>query len=321
MPLSFLLTALIALCAWPCAIAAGPGAALTPMPSPLHADTRAELDRYFQQLTDSLQAEICVALRDLETGREYFFNDKTMLHAASTMKVAVMIEVFRQAESGKFQLSDSLAVRNQFTSIVDGSPYRLDLGEDSDDSLYVALGGKMAVRELVRQMITVSSNLATNLLIELVRADSVMQTLHRLGIHELHVLRGVEDLKAYERGMNNRTNALALMLCLQAIAEGRAASPAGCEAMIAILQEQKFRQNIPAGVPPGFWVANKTGSITAIDHDCAIIGQAQRRPVVLAVLTHKIATHQQAYETIARVTRHLFETLVLPAVPERPPVH
>ncbi len=312
MPLTFVLTAILA---------AYPGIAPSLMPTLLSANTPSKLDRYFQQLSDSLQAEICVAFRDLETGREYFFNEKTMLHAASTMKVAVMIEVFRQAEAGKFQLSDSLAVRNQFTSIVDGSPYRLDLGEDSDDSLYVALGGKMAIHELVRQMITVSSNLATNLLIELVRADSVMHTLHRLGIHELLVLRGVEDRKAYERGLNNRTNALSLMLCLQAIAERRAASPAACEQMIAILQDQKFRQNIPAGVPPGFLVGNKTGSITAIDHDCAIIWQPNRKPVVLAVLTHKIATHQQAYETIAHVTRHLFETLVLPAVPERPPVH
>ncbi|MDZ7269673.1 MAG: class A beta-lactamase-related serine hydrolase [candidate division KSB1 bacterium] len=289
------------------------------MPTPPASDVLAGLDRSLQHLSDSLQAKIGVAFRDLETGREYCFNEKTMLHAASTMKVAVMIEVFRQAEAGRFQLSDSLPVRNQFISIVDGSPYSLELEEDSDDSVYAALGGKMPILELVRHMITLSSNLATNLLIELVRADSVMHTLHRLGIHELQVLRGVEDRKAYERGLNNRTNARALMLCLQAIAEGRAASPAGCQAMIAIMREQKFRQNIPAGVPPGFWVANKTGSITAIDHDCAIIGRDNRNPVVLAILTHGIATHQQASETIAGITRLLFDKLVPSIASNRPP--
>ncbi len=122
------------------------------------------LQHFIQHLADSLHAEIGVAFRDLETGKEFFFNERKMLHAASTMKVPVMSEVFRQAEQGKFHLDDSLIVKNQFNSIVDGSSYRLDIGDDSDEAIYGAIGKKMTIRRLVEQMITVSSNLATNIL-------------------------------------------------------------------------------------------------------------------------------------------------------------
>lgn len=298
---------------WPDAGAFAAGKASFSSSKPiLPTSTHAALDHYLKHLTDSLQAEIGVALRDLETGREYFFNEKSMMHAASTMKVPVMIEVFRQVEAGKFRLEDSVLVRNQFASIVDGSPYSLDLGEDSDEAIYKMIGEKMSIRALVYQMITVSSNLATNLLIELVDAKNVTATLHRLGIHDMQVLRGVEDGKAYQLGRNNRTNALDLMLCLQAIAEQRAAGPASCQAMIAILKDQKFRDSIPAGLPEGFVAANKTGSITAINHDAAIILHPNRKPIVLAILTRKIANHEQARATIAALTRHLFATLVAP---------
>jgi len=81
------------------------------------SNTFTALQNYLQQLADSLHAEIGVAFRDLETGREFFFNKKQMMHAASTMKVPVMIEVFRQAEKGKtpkFLLDDSLLIKNEF---------------------------------------------------------------------------------------------------------------------------------------------------------------------------------------------------------------
>lgn len=312
MHLKIFMIILMAAHEWPAAGAAAGQKPFTNAQSPRLTSTHAALDHYLKHLTDSLQAEIGVAFRDLETGQEYFFNEKSMMHAASTMKVPVMIEVFRQAEAGKFRLEDSVFVRNQFASIVDGSPYSLDLGEDSDESIYKVIGQKMSVHDLVYQMITVSSNLATNLLIELVDAKKVMATLQQLGIHDMQVLRGVEDGKAYQLGRNNRTNALDLMLSLQAIAEQRAASPAACQAMIAILKDQKFRDSIPAGLPEGFIAANKTGSITAINHDAAIILHPNRKPIVLAILTRKITNHEQARATIAGLTRHLFATLVAP---------
>jgi beta-lactamase class A len=280
------------------------------------ANSKLAFQNYIQHLADSLQAEISVAFRDLETGQEIFFHERRMMHAASTMKVPVMIEVFRQAEKGKFGLDDSVTVKNQFASIVDGSLYRLDISDDSDSSVYRALGQKMPIRQLVEQMITVSSNLAANLLIELVGAENVTATLRELGVKNMQVRRGVEDIKAYQRGWNNQTDAFDMMLTLQMIAEKQAPlSGAACDSMLAILQRQKFRDAIPAGLPEGTVVGNKTGSITKIAHDGAIVfpkpafekkPTTARKPYVLVVLTKGIQEEKSANRIIAAISRKIY---------------
>ncbi|RMD92398.1 MAG: serine hydrolase [Calditrichaeota bacterium] len=267
------------------------------------------LSKYLKGLSDSLHAEISVSFYDLQTGQAYGFADRKMMHAASTMKVPVMIEVFRQAEAGRFSLHDSLLVKNQFRSIVDGSPFSLDPAEDGEQSLYQVIGQKRPIRELVEQMITWSSNLATNLLIEWVGAKNVMATLREIGAKDMQVLRGVEDLKAYRQGLNNRTNAHDLMVVMRALAQKTVASPAACKQMIDILKHQHWRTKIPGGLPPGVAVANKTGSITAIDHDCAIVFPPQRKPYVLVVLTRGIADHDQAAATIAAISHKIYAML------------
>lgn len=280
------------------------------------AAARVRLDRFVHNLSDTLHAEIAVAFRDLDSRVEYARNDTVTMHAASTMKVPVMIEVFRQAEQGKFRLHDSLLVKNEFASIVDGSPYGLDLGDDSDEAIYKMIGRRRTIQQLVEAMITVSSNLATNILIELVGAESVMKTLHELGITGMHVLRGVEDGKAYRAGLNNRTNAHALLLIMAAIAENRAASTASCRAMLDILKAQKFRESIPAGLPAEILVANKTGSITAINHDAAILFPPQGGPCVLVVLTRGFSSHERAQQAIAAVAQNVYQELVRREMPD-----
>lgn len=266
-----------------------------------------QVHQSIQHLAESLHAEICVSFHDLESGKSFNFNERLMLHAASTMKVPVMIEVFRQAEVGRFKLDDSLLLKNEFKSIVDGSAYSMDIGEDSDESIYKMINSKMPIRQLVEQMIIISSNLATNLLIELVDAKNVMATLNSLGIKDMQVMRGVEDGKAYERGLNNRTDAYDLMLTMKAIVEKRAASSAACDEMVEILKRQKFREYIPAGLPEGIAVANKTGGITRIDHDAAIVFPPNRKPYVLVVLTHNIEDHKVAAQTIAAISKLIWQ--------------
>src|SRR5256884_360354 len=139
-------------------------------------------------------------------------------HAASTMKVPVMIQVFRDADAGTLRLGDSLTVVNEFHSIVDGSPYQLDKADDSDSSLYLRVGQKAAVGDLLELMITVSSNLATDILIERVGAARANATAHALGADSILVLRGVEDGVAYRAGRNNTTTARDLGGLLAAIA-------------------------------------------------------------------------------------------------------
>ncbi|WP_095515920.1 serine hydrolase [Rubrivirga sp. SAORIC476] len=226
--------------------------------------------------------------------------DRTF-HAASTMKVGVMIEAFRQVQAGRRAWDDPVRVENRFRSIVDGTEYQIT--DDSDDGLYALQGRDVTFRTLTERAITTSSNLATNLLIGLVTAESVQATMDRLGAPGLRVLRGVEDLKAFEAGLSNATTADALATVLEAIRDGRAVSPAADAEMVDILDDQAFNEMIPAGLPAGTRVAHKTGWITEIHHDAAIVYPEGAEPYVLVILTEGLADHDESARLGAEVAR------------------
>ena len=258
-------------------------------------------------LADHPEAEVAVALIDPVTETYVDIQGGREFHAASTMKVPVLIEVHRQAEAGRFSLDDSLLVENRFTSIVDGSPFRIE--DDSDDDLYASLGLRVPIHMLVERMITVSSNLATNLLIGLVRADSVQRTIERMGTKAMRVLRGVEDIKAFERGLSNTATASDMALLLDAIRRGEAVSAEASRAMEAILLEQTFHEMIPAGLPDATPVAHKTGRITGIVHDAAIVHPGDPASYVLVILTEGFEDHDEASRLGANVARLIHATI------------
>jgi len=255
-------------------------------------------------------AEVSLVFEDLQTGETLFIREKDLVHAASTMKVPVLIEVFKQAEEGKFRLDDRIVIENEFHSIVDGSAFSLNKEDDSDPDIYGLIGRSLTIRELAERMITVSSNLATNILVDLVKPENVMTTLGLLGIRRMQVLRGVEDGKAFASGRNNQTDASDLMRLMEAIAAGKAGSLPSCREMILILEKQKFRAGIPAGVPDGVPVGNKTGSITGMEHDAAIVFPPGRRPYILVILTRGVRTSKEGEELIARLSKLIFSRLV-----------
>src|SRR5438105_2409139 len=251
-------------------------------------------------------AYVGLAFVDLDSGDTLFLNADSSFHAASTMKVPVMIELFRRANTGSFRMNQALLMVNQFASLADGSPYALDPGSDSDSTLYHRIGDRVPVDTLLRLMITRSSNFATNTLITLVGADQVTRTMRALGAQRIQVLRGVEDGKAFEKGLNNTTTARDLAIILRAIEQGRAAPPAATREMLAILLAQEFNEKIPAGLPPGTRVAHKTGEITAVSHDAAIVYPAGRKPYVLVVLTRGISDGARSAKLIADISSLVF---------------
>ena len=251
-----------------------------------------------------------VAFRDLASGETCLIRADEPIHPASTMKVPVMLEVYRQAESGKLKLDDRLPVKNSFASIVDGSPFELDPKEDSELTLYKKVGEMVTIRELLTLMITESSNLATNLLVEKVSAASTTAFMKELGAEGLKVLRGVEDDKAYAKGLNNVGTAQGLMTVLARLAEGTAVSPSASKEMVGILRAQKFREGIPAGLPAGVTVAHKTGSFRGVYHDAAIVEVPGRGPFVLVVLTRGIEEEAVAHKLVADIARASYEHAV-----------
>jgi beta-lactamase class A len=240
--------------------------------------------------------------RDLSGPDSLAIDADARFHAASTMKVPVMIQVFREVDARRLRLNDRVPVVNTFRSIADSTSYSLDKADDSDSSLYDRVGQSLPVRDLVELMITVSSNLATNILIDRVRADSVRAALHDIGADSVTVLRGVEDNAAYRAGMNNTTTARGLGVVMAAIADGRAASAAACGEMVHILRRQRFNAAIPAGLPRGVAAAHKTGWLTGVHHDAAIVYWKDRPRYVLVVLTRGIQEEAQSAALIAELT-------------------
>ena len=260
------------------------------------------LERIQARIAVGPGVQVGLAYIDLASGDTLFLNADSSFHAASTMKVPVMVELFRRANTGSFRMNQGLLLVNQFASIVDGSLYALDSSSDSDTTLYHRIGERVRVDTLLRLMITRSSNFATNTLITLVGADAVTRTMRSLGAERIQVLRGVEDGKAFEKGLNNTTTARDLGIILRAIEEGRAASPTATREMLGILMAQEFNEKIPAGLPPGTRVAHKTGEITAVSHDAAIVYPAGRKPYVLVVLTRGIADGVKSSKLIADIS-------------------
>jgi beta-lactamase class A len=250
-------------------------------------------------------SDVAVAFHPLDNRGELLIRADEEFHAASTMKIPVMIELFRQVSRGTVRLDDQVSIVNAFHSIVDGSLYRLEEADDSDAGVYAHVGGTMSYRDLCEAMITVSSNFATNVLIERFGAKRIQSTVNELGAPGMRVLRGVEDDKAFQQGLNNTTTARALMTLLLGLARGEIIDRASSEQMVGVLRRQTFNDRIPAGLPPGTVVAHKTGEITKIQHDAAIVYAP--RPFVLVVLVRGQADPKSGSRLIADITRTLYE--------------
>jgi beta-lactamase class A len=254
---------------------------------------------------------IGIAFHDLETGAEHFRNADEVFHPASTFKVHVMMEVFRQAEEGMLSLADPLTIVNTFTSIADGSPFSLDVQDDAEQTLYPRLGETESILELTRLMIVRSSNLATNILLEKIGVKQVDEFVHSLGIQGIRIIRGIEDKAAYRLGMNNSATARGLTQTMAWIAEGKVVSKAACETMVRILLEQEFNESIPARLPATIQVAHKTGWTDDFYHDTGIVFPENRKPYVLTIMTKGFQEHQakEAHECMASISRSVYDQI------------
>jgi beta-lactamase class A len=276
----------------------------------MNAQPKQSIENLREKITLELQKDnglFAVAFKDLGTGKTVLINDKITFHAASTMKTPVLIEIYKQAAAGKFSLKDSMVIKNSFSSIVDGSEFTLNPADDSQLELYGQIGQKKTIADLAYQMIIASSNLATNMMIELVKAENVMKTMKAIGANDIQVLRGVEDNKAFEKGLNNTTTAFDQLLIFEKLAKNQLVSRKVCEEMISILLDQKFKEIIPAQLPAEVKVAHKTGSITGIQHDAGIVFLPDGRKYVLILLSKFEGDEKLAQKTMANVSKLVYD--------------
>src|SRR5438067_7914136 len=289
---------------WQLLIGVLPGAA-APAAS---QDAGALRDRLEARIARTPAQAVGLYYRNLAGSDSILIGANLRLHAASTMKLPVMIQIFRDADAGLLRLDDSLTVHTAFPSLVPGAAFTVGRDDDSDSTLYALVGRNRSVRELLELMITRSSNLATNILIERVGASRAQASARALGAWSIQVLRGVEVGAAYRAGLNNTTTALDLGVLLGAIATRRAASGAACDSMLAILGRQEFNEGIPVGVPPGTRVAHKTGWIgEVVYHDAGVVFPADGGGYVLVVLTGGIIADSVAHDVVADVSRLVYD--------------
>jgi beta-lactamase class A len=270
----------------------------SPLAPPL--DPPDELRARFAELEEKAGASaIAIAIDDLETGATFQFHADRWFHAASTIKLAILIGVYGAIHRGELLPQSRVHVRNRFLSAYDGSPYRVRIDRDSNAEVHAEIGRTLRVSELAEQMITSSSNLATNLLLDLVGLDVLQRTLDGFAITGIDLRRGVEDELAFEHGINNRVTAHGLVSLLRLIGEERAFTPDLSRHMLDVLHAQQFRSGIPAGLPREARVAHKTGDISTIAHDAGLVYLPDRKPYALAVLTEWEPSTQGRSATIA----------------------
>ncbi len=272
---------------------------------------KAKLESQINEMFNSVNGDFALAFKLIGKNQEtILINADEMFHAASTMKTPVMVEAFKQAAEGQIDLDDSIVVKNSFKSIVDGSEYSMDIGRDSGDKMYDRIGKKATYYELVYDMIINSSNLATNIVIEQIDAKNVMKTMDKLGAKKIKVLRGVEDMKAFDLGMNNETSANDLLIIFEHLAKGKAVNTSADSNMINILLDQTHNSVIPKKLPNDVQVAHKTGSITGVLHDSGIIYLPDGTKYVLVILSKNVKNMNMAKEMMSEVSKMIYQYVV-----------
>jgi beta-lactamase class A len=234
-------------------------------------------------------------------------NPDTMFHAASTMKTPVMIEVFRQAEEGRFSIYDSIEIENRFYSIVDSSEFSLELDPEADDPYESRVGETATIYDLTHAMIIYSSNIATNLIIDLVGAENTTETMRELGADSIQVLRGVYDMKAYDRGLSNRTSARDLAIILESIADGEVVDAEASQLMLDILQDQFYKDIIAGDLPEEVVVASKSGFITGVRHDSGLVYLPDGRSYLLVYLSKNVPDEERSVAVGASISRMIYD--------------
>jgi beta-lactamase class A len=275
--------------------------------------------------TETGAKALAAAVYDYETETAWSSHADRWFHAASTIKVAVLLAVARAVEAGRIAFDSRIHVRNRFLSVADGNAFRVVAARDSNAEVFAAIGRTMSVADLSRHMIVTSSNLATNLLVDAVGLDWARATLDELGLEGVLLARGVEDDSAFRAGISNLATANGLVGLFRAIYEAKGVTEASSQAMMEILFQQAFKTGIPAGLPAAVRgharFAHKTGEISTAAHDAGLVFLPNRKPYAIAILTEWEPDTPGRQAAIKKLSRMVYAYLTHRGPDEREPAH
>lgn len=255
-----------------------------------------------QSTEQRLGCRLGVYYKDKDLPVEIDFHADSLFHAASTMKVPVMIEVFRQADAGAFSFTDSVIVDPVCQSFLDNSTFICD----TKDYLTSILHKEASIRTLTEQMIDYSDNLATNILIARCGYRNINSTMRALGAENGFVLRGVQDEPAFRAGLSNRMTPRDLSILNEAIDRGTAGTSESCGEMRKILLKQHYNDLIPRKLPKDVRIAHKTGGITGVRHDSAIV-YASFGTWYLTIMTEGLRDEKAGEDAIADLSKYIYD--------------
>jgi beta-lactamase class A len=261
--------------------------------------------------------EIAVAFYDWETSTSWSLRAERWFHAASTIKLAILLALVDAVAKERFEWESQLHVRNRFASRVDAEPYRIARDRDADSVVHAEVGKLMRVRDLAERMIVASSNLATNLLLDLLGVRETREALEKLGLQGIDVVRGVEDHRAHEAGIDNRVTADGLLALLRSLQEGRGIGADGAKQMIDVLSRQELQSATRLGLPESVRgrarVANKPGEISTAAHDAGLVFLPDRKPFALVVLSEWPQGNGNRQAALGQVVGAVYRHFVEPA--------
>ncbi|MDQ0217364.1 serine hydrolase [Peribacillus cavernae] len=215
--------------------------------------------------------------------------------SASLIKIPILIETFRQSEERQIYLNQPVTIPLQ--ERVGGS----GVIHAMSDKVF------MTIEDILTLMIVVSDNTATNLLISLLGQDQINGCLKELGMDKTVLNRKMMDSKAIEEGRDNYTTAADVLASLKAINEGTLLTAESKQRILTIMKKQQFTDKLPARMDlEKVSVANKTGSLPGVTHDCAIITYGEKTAYA-AVLTDGLSSEEEGRQMIAKIGELVYE--------------
>jgi beta-lactamase class A len=250
---------------------------------------RQKLESAIHDVDQHLDGVMGVAIEDLKTGDHFFLHENEVFAQASSIKIAVLANLFLQVQQGKLKLTDLYTVQAS------------DLVPDSD-----IMGGltpsvtRVTLRDLATMMVAVSDNSATNVLIDRVGMDNVNAMLDSVGLAHTRLRRKMMDLEAAKQGRENVSTPREMMTLLEAIYRGKLLNQESTADFFKVLSTNKDSW-IPRDLPANLKIANKPGSLEAVRNDSGIVF-VESRPYVICVMTAFLGNERDGEEAISKIS-------------------
>lgn len=239
-------------------------------------------------IDQDLDGVMTVAIKDLTSGKEFLLHGDEIMPQASSIKIAVLADLFLQAQHGKVKLTDEYVVRKE------------DLVEGSDIMLGLTPGvTRLTLRELATIMVAVSDNSATNVLIGRLGMEEISNMLRDMGLKSTHLRRKMMDLNAATEGRENVSTAHEMMTLLERIQNGKLLNKEMTADFIKILSTHK-ESSMLQGLPDDVMAANKPGELEGVRNDSGIVF-VKGRPYILCVMTTYLKDERDGSAAIRKI--------------------